>query len=63
MEKMDLSKREIEDRVRKVLDGLHKVNKLLEKRPQTKEDKIEMRGHLSDCEDLLLLLLFHLTTE
>ena len=60
-EKMDMSKREIEERSGEILGEMNILNDLMEKKRQTKTDKIEMRRRLNDCESSFRHLLFELT--
>ena len=62
-EKMDVSKREVEERGMKILNEFDKISELMDKKRQSKADKIEMRRRLNDCMGSFHLLIFDLATE
>ncbi|VUT27096.1 MAG: hypothetical protein MASP_01905 [Candidatus Methanolliviera sp. GoM_asphalt] len=60
---MDMNKREIEERGGEILGKMNVLSELIEKKRQTKEDKIEMRKEFNGLEKRFGRLLFDLTTE
>ena len=63
MGKMDISKKAIEEKGKRILTELNRIYELVEKERQTREKKIEMKKRLNGCMDSFRLLLFDLTTE
>ena len=62
MEKMDISKKTIEEKGKRILTELNRIHELMEKGRQTRGEKVEMKNRLNGCMDSFRLLLFDLTT-
>ena len=60
---MDISKREIEERGKRILNEVNRIHDLMEKERRTREEKIEMKERLNGCIDSFSLLLFDLIVQ
>ena len=60
---MDISKREIEERGKRILNELSRIRDLMDKGQRTYEEKIKMKKQLDGCSDSFRRLLFDLTTQ
>ena len=58
---MDISKKEIEERIETILHELDEISKIVEITEQTEESKFEQRRRLLNCEDSFRLLRLNLT--